>query len=292
MRSFLKLSSSSPIPALYFLLGQLPIEAKLHLDFLSLFFTIWNNQHTTIHKVVMYILQMSDNSSITWAAHLRTLCLKYRLPDPLKLLKNEQAWSKQRWSELTKTMITVYHETEQRLKARRNSKMNYLNVQLQGLSGKPHPALLNISNTQDIPKLRQHLKMLTGDYLTAERLALDTGSNPKCKLCLAPTENIDHILTKCRATADIKQRMLPELLNSVAIAQPDCIILNLPTQAQYLTQFILDCTSPNLPGNCRIAAHNPLVGTIFHVSRHWCFAASQSRGRLLKQLNKFKHSAT
>ena len=51
MRSFLKLSNSSPIPALYFLLGELPIEGRLHLDFLSLFYNIWNNPDTTIYKV-------------------------------------------------------------------------------------------------------------------------------------------------------------------------------------------------------------------------------------------------
>ena len=52
LRSFLKLSNSSPIPALHFLLGELPIEGKLHFEFLSLFYNIWSNQATTIFKIV------------------------------------------------------------------------------------------------------------------------------------------------------------------------------------------------------------------------------------------------
>ena len=52
LRGFLKLSNRSPVPALYFLLGELPIEARLHMDVLSLFYNIWSNPDTTIHNIV------------------------------------------------------------------------------------------------------------------------------------------------------------------------------------------------------------------------------------------------
>ena len=45
-----------------------------------------------------------------------------------------------------------------------NSKMEYLNVQLAGMSGRPHPALTSMTTTCDEPKIRLHLKFLTGDY--------------------------------------------------------------------------------------------------------------------------------
>ena len=124
--------------------------------------------------------------------------------------------------------------------------------------------------------------------LTAERLAIDTGSNPQCKLCLAPVESTEHVLTQCRATADIHSRMLPELLNIVLQVQPNCSILSSHLQAQCLTQFILDCTSINLPATHRIATHNPYVGKIFTVARNWCYGISRARARLLQQLNKTK----
>ena len=177
MRSFLKLSNSSPIPALYFLLGELPIEGRLHLDFLSLFYNIWNNPDTTIYKVVKYLLQMADEKSTTWSAHLRTLCLKYKLPDPL--LQNGKIWDKTKWTTLTTTLVTVHFERSLREGAKRNSKMQYLNVQVQGLSGAPHPALLNVKSMQDVQKLCHHLKILAGDFLTAERLALNNGTSPQ-----------------------------------------------------------------------------------------------------------------
>ena len=41
--------------------------------------------------------------------------------------------------------------------------MSYLNVDLQGLSGRPHPALMHTLNLQEIEKARAHLKFLTCD---------------------------------------------------------------------------------------------------------------------------------
>ena len=67
LRGFLKLSSTSPIPALYFLLGEMPIQAHIHLDVLGLFHTIWSNPGTTIHEIIKYIVKMSDDNSVTWA---------------------------------------------------------------------------------------------------------------------------------------------------------------------------------------------------------------------------------
>ena len=52
MRGFLKLSKSSPIPALHFLLGELPAEAVLHIRTLSLLHNISSNQSYTVNALV------------------------------------------------------------------------------------------------------------------------------------------------------------------------------------------------------------------------------------------------
>ena len=71
---------------------------------------------------------MADEISTTWSAHVRLLCMKYGLPDPLQLLKSETVWPKARWMTLVKTRITIYFEQDLRAKAIVNSKMQYLNV--------------------------------------------------------------------------------------------------------------------------------------------------------------------
>ena len=163
LRGFLKLSSSSPVPALYFILGEMPIQATIHLDVLTLFHNIWSNPDTTVHEAVKYILKMSDDNSVTWAVHVRLLCQQYSLPDPLGLLEREDAWPKSKWRNWCMTKVRSYHEQLWRSKSLTNSKMNFLNIQLSGLSGRHHPVLLGLQTTRDVEKLRPHLKMLTGD---------------------------------------------------------------------------------------------------------------------------------
>ena len=199
-RGFLKLSKSSPIPALYFLLGELPVEARIHMEVLTLFHNVWASPDVTLHSIVRYILKMCPSTSTTWSNHVQILCQKYGLPCPLLLLESGTAWSKESWKCLVNTKVTVWFENNLRLQAQSNSKMEHLNVKLLGLSGCQHPALLNITTTQDSRKLRHHLKFLAGDYLTGWRRSRDLpGTDPACRLCLAKVENTEHILTICPA---------------------------------------------------------------------------------------------
>ena len=292
MRGFLKLSNSSPIPALHFLLGELPAEAHLHIDALTLFHNAWVNSDTTVHELVKYILRMCSSTSTTWSNHIQLLCQKYGLPSPLFLLENVPAWPKEKWKCLVKTRVTVFFEKKLRMDAARNSKMNYLNVQLSGLTGRPHPSLLGILTTQDTRKLRLHTKLLVGDFLTAEQLAHDQPNlSSACSLCQAPSpgetqvESTTHVLVLCRSTSDVRERIFPELMNIVFQVQPNSRILDNPTPA-VLTQFILDCTSINLDEDIRIPAHNPNITSVYKVCRDWSYAVTNERARLLKKICK------
>ena len=282
-RGFLKLSQSSPTPSIYFLLGELPVEGKLHISALTLFHNIWTSPSTTLYGIAKYILMMCPESSLTWCNHIKLLCKKYSLPSPLQLMQHP-ACKQGDWKCLVKTRVTAWYERELRLKASCNSKMAYLNVQLSGLSGKPHPALCGINTTQDCKELRIHLKFLSGDFLTWHRRHKDNPSlDPSCRLCPARQETIEHILAVCPALADTRQRLHPELMNTVLQVQQSCAILNSSPPA-IITQFVLDCTSTNLPEEFCVPSHNPLVQNIFTISRDWCYALSNARSRLLQDL--------
>ena len=160
--------------------------------------------------------------------------------------------------------------------------MAYFNVQLAGLSGRPHPILHNIFTTLDAKKLRLHIKFLTCDFNTNERLAAGRPEkSPACSLCLAPLDSIEQVLVSCRSTSEIRSRLYPELVNTVVDVQPMCAILSQQPSPHVLTQFILDCTSINLPHSYRIPSHNPGVANICKVSRDWCYAIFSERSRLL-----------
>ena len=132
-------------------------------------------------------------------------------------------------------------------------------------------------------KLRSHIKFLCGDILTGERLALDQGANPECRLCLATVENTEHIIAHCRSTHELRERLRPELLNTVAVVAPSCKLLENPA-SKHFTQFLLDCTSLNLPNPYRLSPQNSEITKVFKVARDWCYAITNERTRQLKLL--------
>ena len=173
---------------------------------------------------------MCSNTSTTWANHVQLICQKYGLPPPLSLLQTP-AWTKSQWDTLVKTKITVWHERNLRRMSEENSKMRFLNVQLSGLSGRPHPALQNIQTTQDSKKLRLHLKFLTCDLIT-DTVQCDTNNSTSalaCTLCSASiTDSTVHTLVTCRALTEVRNRLFPEFMNTVSHVQPMSGILMFP----------------------------------------------------------------
>ena len=291
LRGILKLGPVSPIPPLYFLLGELPMEAALHLDVLTLFWSIWANPQTKIHDIVKYLLTTSDSSSLTWSAHLRLLFQMYSLPDPLTLLSSP-LWSKEKWKMLIKTKITSYHEAALRYQAARNSKLAFLNVQVQGLTGRPHPILKYVLTTQEALRSRPHVRMLAGDYPCFSYLGSDRHQDASCRLCLAlsphqpaPEEDMVHLLTRCRRTAAARTRIMPDLMNLISQHFPSNDILVHPNHT-HLTQLILDPTSLNLPMNIRISPDHPALPAVLTMCRNLCFFIDKARTQQLRLLKE------
>ena len=141
------------------------MEGKIHRDMLSLFFGVWSNPNTKIYQIIKYLLASSPENSTTWAINLRHICKMYGLEDPLLCL-NRNPPSKQTFKETIKTKIAAFHKKELKTQASNNTQMKYLTVNLNSLNGKHQPCLFNVITTQEVQKLRPHLRFLAGDYLT------------------------------------------------------------------------------------------------------------------------------
>ena len=133
---------------------------------------------------------------------------------------------------------------------------------------------------------RLHLKFLTGDYSHVVTLSHNQSNlSSACKLCDNPVDSTDHVLFVCRATADCRQRIYPQLMNIVAAVQPTSQLLVKHTSVQ-LTQFITDCTSINLPNSIRIPAHYPGISDSFKVAWDWCYAIHNEHTSLIIEKRK------
>ena len=283
LRGILNLRKSSNIPALYFLLGELPLEGQYHKDIFSLFYNIWTNPDTKIYHIVKHLLETVPENSRTWSAHLRLLARKYCLEDPLETLKSDPL-SKSLFKEKVCTKITVFFEKNLREMAANNSRMQYLNVSLSSLRGSPHPALSNIHTSHEVKKSRPHIKMLSGDYLTYEIKSNQSGGSSHCRSCSSgSTENTFHILTQCEAYKEIRDRILDEMKTLLIEREHFKHFKQIFENNDHLCQFILDPTSLNLP--IRFSQNETITTELFKISRHYCFAVHAVRMKILKKKN-------
>ena len=189
-----------------------------------------------------------------------------------------------------KSAITIHHEALLREKAKNNRKLHYLHVETIGLTGNIHPVLSGITHTQEVVRARVHIKMLSGDYPCAVHTGSDRNQDISCLLCrvLSPAttaEDMLHLLTRCRGTADTRTEVISKLLNTVATHFPNNDILCYPNNA-HLTQLILDPTSLNLPIAIRINPAHPALFPVLTECRNVCYAIHKDRTRQLSKIRQ------
>ena len=170
--------------------------------------------------------------------------------------------------------------------------MEWLHVDMTGLLGKCHPIMDNITTAREVMKLRPALKMLAGDYYTGAVKPKQRSVSSECKLCQNPVEDLTHVLCHCPSFSESRQRILGELahlLSETSDGKSGKIlgretVDNLFSEKKMLTQFILDCTSYNLPNVYRYNTGDPKVSKLFSLTRDLCFTIHTTRINLLRKL--------
>ena len=129
---------------------------------------------------------------------------------------------------------------------------------------------------------------MSGDYLAYRVLATQRDTSGHCWLCPAPWEDVRHILTECEATREVRERILPELAVVLTEVKPRSVIDKLLSDKAMLAQFVVDCTSLNLPNEVRININNhELVTSVFSVTKDLCYSCHNVR---LKKIKSFKET--
>ena len=109
------------------------------------------------------------------------------------------------------------------------------------------------------------------------------GGSPACRLCTSnEPESIEHILTICQNYSDVRGRVITEMKNIIKDIDYIQTLEPIFSENQNLAQFILDCTSFNLP--IRINYSDQIASKIFELSRGLCFSIHKTRLYMLKEL--------
>ena len=97
-------------------------------------------------------------------------------------------------------------------------------------------------------------------------------------------EDIEHVLTRCAGTAEIREKKLEELFSVIVTAKTPINHHLLRQNTSVLAQFVLDCSSNNLANDARISQSDPVMMDIYITARHLVNAIHCERLRKIKLL--------
>ena len=137
--------------------------------------------------------------------------------------------------------------------------------------------------TQEVKKSRILIKMLVGDYYTYDVKSSRSGGSPHCRACSDPTskEDLVHTLTQCMAYKKIRERIIPEYSEVLTSSESHLSMDEVLESNENLCQFVLDASSTNLRN--RINVNDPVLHTLFRISRNYCYAINCERTRIISK---------
>ena len=159
--------------------------------------------------------------------------------------------------------------------------MKYFNVTTLNLRGRHHLAISELVTSRSVHLARPLIKLLSGNYLTYGIRAQQNGGSPICRICTSKeSETILHIISRCSALHDTRERFIPEYKELCKETVNDIHFDLITKDDEQFCQFILDPTSLNLPTRVNIA--DPVAMKFFKLSRIFCYNMDKSRSQLLK----------
>jgi hypothetical protein len=208
LRQLQSLPDSTAKPAIYLLLGCLPMQALLHQNMLNLYITILHRPGSPEYEVMTRQLALKDLSSNSWTVQLRTVLFKYNLPLALELARNPP--KKAPWKKTVKRAVADYWEKELKRQAAPMKTLKYLNMEMCAI-GFTHPVWLTGNDPMQTVMAGVKVAMLVGRYpLTGHKCA---GKNQadKCPHCNMEPETMPHFLLRCPIYQEIRNMYLHRL---------------------------------------------------------------------------------
>ena len=213
--------------------------------------------------------------------------LDYALPHPLTIL--QQKPSKKEFKKQVKAKVLSYWESQLRGESSLLPSLKYFHPEFMNLT-KPHPIWATAgSNPYEVSKAIQQARFLSGRYRSNSLTKHWSNSNRE-GYCLAVTcdnqvETIEHILVHCKSYSDCRQRLYYLWLNTQNTVVHNLIIEALTSDAEYLVQFILDCSVLPKVISATQAHGSEILSILFSLTRSWCFSIHRQRMKSLGRWN-------
>ena len=259
LRQVQHLPQSTANPAVYLLVGALPVEALIHKKVLCIFGAIMRRDDSLEYQVMERQLGMKSSSSHSWAIYVKKLLHQYNLPQPAELLYNMMG--KCEWKKRVKQCVWDSWYKWLKEEALNKSTLKYLNLEY------CQPGIIHPVWAQDELDPLAHHRATVHVHLLVQRYPINTSHTSKkksspCPCCQAEEETLEHFLLKCKQTAHIRSQYLPHIVRSLQ----NC---NIPNTAGNLLQAVLDSSV--------LSPSHDFIHAVTSVARSLCFHLHKKR---------------
>ena len=271
LRNIQTLPKRTAVPALYILLGTLPIQAVIEQKQLSTIPSLAANP--TILEIIIRQVAVKKEGSHSWVVATQKLLHKYNLPNFLEIIGSQT--TKQKWKKVVKAAILKYWKEHIEEEADTKSSLKFLNKEF---NSSAHLLWASTSHDcRDVRRANIKARLLCGTYiLQATRAAFNQTRIKTCPLCGRDDEDITHFLLQCQVLNPSRQAILNCIMASIPLVYKHHPHQWLPHQ---ITQLVLDPTHPSVLSI--IPLQQKVLYQIEKMSRSLCYKLHQKRCLLL-----------
>ncbi|CAC5417513.1 unnamed protein product [Mytilus coruscus] len=264
LKQILSVPMSTPDPAVYILIGILPVEAQIHAKMVTFFCSICQQADNSVEKQLSKRqLTVKSSGSHSWYIEVQRVMFKYNLGRALDMLDN---------ADVTKTTINQIKSQINNYWVDEISTDNFT-------AGRIHNILKIKSYTnKDRFRIPTKLKFLTGTYaLQPLRYKIyQEGNQEICNACSQKEETVEHLLIECKAWDNIRRPVINDiesLLTNHSNVEWESL------SDGFKIQILMDITMVQR----QLGLNSEEVSKIEHQARRLVFLIHSARCKLLLQ---------
>jgi hypothetical protein len=205
LRRIQHLPENTATPAVYLLLGAIPIEGQIHIKMLTFFCNILRRTGTVEYSVIQRQLAIKDLNSNSWVTQIRTVLAKYNLPSAYVLLRSTP--TRNQWKEQVAKAVNAYWMEELRIKASTMKTLEYLDLNI-CQAGHLHSVWSHNSDPKAAHMATVKVRLIVQRYPLGYSHYAGKGKQKLCALCSQSEETVVHFLLDCPTTACVREKCL------------------------------------------------------------------------------------
>jgi hypothetical protein len=231
LRKIQHLPDNTATPAIYLLLGCIPLKAQIHVKLLTFFAKILRSLESTEYNVIRRQLAVKELSSNSWVNQIRHILSKYELPSAYQLLMSPPG--KDAWKNTVVEAVATHWMEDLCQQARSMSTLNHLDLNRTQYR-KVADVWLHNSDPLDAIMATVKARLLVQRYPLGYSHYAGSSKTKSCKLCNGEEETIEHFLLVCPNLTRTRNRHL-SYLQQLAVHEHVCF----PVTSASIVQFIL-----------------------------------------------------